>query len=221
MPSRFERGRNFRFSSRVTTAHPQENNKTVSEPGENPYRSPASTTEAGDLLLDRPIFLSGRLQIADALSASRLATRFYWLKLAFWSIAAGAFPGMLGYMGWRSLQLAPRAALTMLIVAGLLIGWFVISVLVAVVRVRRYAARQQGWFAPSDSVFVDEGISISRPEGVETLTWANFQGYRVNHRVALLFTVKTKGYLVVARSKLRDPSTWEPLLALIAAKLPP
>lgn len=220
MPSRFERGDQIHLSPGVGTQAFQENDRTVSEPGENPYRSPVSTTEPGGPRFDRPIFLSGCMQIADARVASRLATRFFWLKWPFWTLAAGAFPGMLAYMGWQSLQLAPHAALTMLMVAGLLIGWILISVLVAVVRTRRYAKRQQGWFAPSESVVVEEGLSISRPEGVETLTWADFQSYRANHRVALLFTARTKGYLVVARSKLRDPSTWEPLLALIAAKLP-
>lgn len=191
----------------------------MSESSENPYRSPTST-EPGDLWFDRPIFLSGSLRISDALSAVRLSRRFFWLRTAFWTACAVAFIGLLAVVGIDSLEQAPQAALAILLVDVLLFSICVGSVILAVTRLKKFASLQQGWFAPSESVFVPEGISISRPEGPQAFTWDHFRSYRANHRVALLYTAKTKGYLVVARSKLREPNNWEPLLALIAAKLP-
>ncbi len=193
----------------------------LSDSGDNPYKSPPLLPEVEIPLIDRPIELGGCLQVADAVTAMRLATRFHVIRTFCLTAIVAVFYMLLFVLALQARPHAAGVTNTILVTLALVIpAIFAAAYSIGRNRLQRQADRHEGWFAPSESTFSSEGIIISTAGSIEHLDWSMFSGYRASRTVAVLLSSKPGGYLIVARSKLRHDAMWLPLLELIATKLP-
>lgn len=201
----------------------------------NPYESPNIERYESMKVepLSRPgssgatFTLSGCLTVADAIAAHRLATRgprhrplvVIAIMVAF-SIAV--FSVILIALSISFRPYGPQASNAFLLTAFVLVALLAIPIVREIrgrIRMRAFARRQFGLFAPTETVFTAEKIVSASDNAKSEFEWPLFSSFRANETVALLFFADSKNHLILARSKLPVLDEWPSFLALIESKL--
>jgi hypothetical protein len=165
---------------------------------------------------DTEFVLSGRLTVHDAVRAHRLAARSYCLCAMFAILIVAVFAIVLIAVAISSRPYSPEASNVLFLVAcvilpAILMIWYAVGRL----RLHRSASTGYGMFAPTHSTFSPARIIITSDGAKAELDWSAFSHYVSNDAVALMYFKNSKGYLILARTKLADPNEWDGFLSMI------
>jgi uncharacterized membrane protein YhaH (DUF805 family) len=165
---------------------------------------------------DTEFVLSGRLTVHDAVRAHRLAARGYWPYAMIAILIIAVFAIILIAVAISSRSYSPEASNVMFLVAcvilpAILMIWYAVGRL----RLHRFARTGYGMFAPTHSTFSPARIIITSDGAKAELDWSVFSHYVSSDAVALVYFKNSKGYLILARTKLADPNEWDGFLSMI------
>lgn len=164
--------------------------------------------------------LTGCLTVADAIAAHRLATRGFWPQVALVILIGSAFSLVVIALGVSSRPYSADASNTMLLVGCVVIpGFKCMPVLIGRMRLRRFARKRYGMFAPTHSTITSAGIVTTSENAKAELEWLCFSHCVTNDSVAVLFFRNSKQYLILTRSKLKSPEHWESLVWMVRDRL--
>ena len=164
--------------------------------------------------------LTGCLTVADAIAAHRLATRGFWPRVALVILIGSAFSLVVIALAVSSRPYSADASNTMLLVGCVVIpGFMCMPVLIGRMRLRRFARKRYGMFAPTRSTITSVGIVTTSENAKAELEWPFFSHCVANDSIAVLFYENSKQYLILARSKLKFPEHWESLVWMIRDRL--
>lgn len=193
----------------------EDNRRVMSNPYEAPRPQRGHFADAPPFA--RPIQLRGSLRFADVIHTHALILRRRWLHACGFIVIYVAFVLALGMLS---------SATTIFGNTFLLLGLFVgpgilpFTMLAVAIRLRQDEKRQVGVFSPTESTISSDGIRRTLDTQDVALPWSEFASYVHSQRVILLFLRDSRNHLIVARSKLVDPSDWSELLEFLAHAFP-
>ena len=185
----------------------------------NPYQAPESLSvdQADAPKFSHRVQLQGSLRFADVLHTHGLILKRRWLYAFGFTVIYVAFVLALGMLSSAASILDNTFLLLGLIVGP---GILPFTLLAVVIRLRQDEKHKVGVFLPTQSTIDFDGIRGSVGVKEVTLPWAAFSSYANSERVILLFLKDSNNHLIVARSKLVDPSDWNELLEFLAHAFP-
>ena len=164
--------------------------------------------------------MSGCLTVDDAIAAHRLATRGFWPRIALSALIVVTFSAVLVAVSVSSRPYSPQAANVMLFIACVIFpALIVVPLAIDRFRLRRFARKRYGIFAPTHSRFSLSNIVITSEDAKSELQWGLFSCCIANETVAIMYFKNANQYMILAKQKLEDPSHWGAFLLMLQSRL--